>query len=261
MKNLYLTIDDSPSPFTDEMIDYLEENRIPAVLFVRGAFLSDNPKPIIRAIEKGFVIGNHLFSHERCSEMDFVKIVEEIERTETMIDAAYVVAGRERTHRLIRFPHMDRGCGAQIVEYEKYTEYKNILEDIFLDGLNVQSKRPSPEMLALKHKLQIFLEREGFSQPFEGVSHPFFENTEMESAKDCMFTYSTADWMLTDRHKGKWRYKTIDDLINKIDNAPHLKDDNSADIVVMHDDRENILGVMKEILDYWKNQGVRFLSV
>ena len=60
----YLTIDDSPSPHTDEMIDYLAENNIPALLFCRGDFLEANPEPILRAIEKGFVIGNHSYAHQ-----------------------------------------------------------------------------------------------------------------------------------------------------------------------------------------------------
>ena len=52
----------------------------------------DNPGPIVSAIQKGFVIGNHLYSHQRSSELDFTTIIEEIQRTETMIDAAHLVA-------------------------------------------------------------------------------------------------------------------------------------------------------------------------
>ena len=59
---------------------------------------------------------------------------------------------------------MDRGCGAEIVEYHKYPEHQDILESIFfffLDGLNVEPKKPSADMLAKKHKLQIFQTKKG----------------------------------------------------------------------------------------------------
>lgn len=260
MKKIYLTIDDSPSLYTDEMIDFLEENHIPAILFVRGAFLSDSPKSIVRAIQKGFIIGNHLYHHKRSSELSFEEITEEILRTEMMIDAAYIIAEKERPLKLLRFPHMDRGCGAEVVEYHKYPEHKETLESIFLDGLNVAYFEPSADMRATKEKLQIFLDKEGFGQPFTEVTHSFFTQTEMASARDCMFTYSTADWMLTPRHKGNWPYKKIDDLIRKIETTPYLHDKHSADILCMHDDRENILPVMKDILTHLKTQDVKFID-
>ncbi|MBP9050968.1 MAG: polysaccharide deacetylase family protein, partial [Alphaproteobacteria bacterium] len=59
MKFAYLTIDDSPSPHTDSLTDFLVERGVPAVLFCVGERIEANPSPIIRAIEKGMVIGNH----------------------------------------------------------------------------------------------------------------------------------------------------------------------------------------------------------
>ena len=155
---------------------------------------------------------------------------------------------------------MDRGCGAEVVNYHNYPEHKHTLESIFLDGLNVSSSEPSDEMREIKEKLQTFLEEEGFNQPFDKVTHPFFTGTEMVSARDCMFTYSTADWMLTPRHKGNWPYKNIDDLIRKIKTTPYLQDEISADILCMHDDRENILPVMKAILTHLQTQNVKFIT-
>ena len=261
MKNLYLTIDDSPSPFTDEMVDFLESKSIPAILFVRGALLSDNPKPIIRAIERGFIIGNHLSNHLRSSELSFDEIRQEIEDTEMMIDAAYLMAEKKRRHKLIRFPHMDRGCGARVVNFDKYPEHKAVLKDIFLDGLNVKDKEPTEDMVRKKIDVQDYLVQEGYSQPFESVTHSFYTDTEMAKARDCMFTYSTADWMLTQRHKGKWPYKSIDDLIQKIKDTTYLHDENSADIICMHDDRENILDVTKQLLSFWLDNDAHFIDI
>ena len=261
MKDLYLTIDDGPSDHTDDLVDFLEDQSIPAILFVRGEFLSENPKPIVRAIEKGFSIGNHLYSHQRVSDLDFVTVVEEIEHTETMIDAAYVIAEKKREHKLLRFPHMDRGCGGQVVEYDKFPEYREVLKSIFLEGLNAKDTRPDNEMLEKKHKIQIYLEREGYAQPFKGITHSFFTETEMAGARDCLYTYSSCDWMLTPRHKGKWPQKSVQDLIGRMDRTPYLHKDDSADVLLIHDDRENLLDVTKSLVQYWRDKGARFQAV
>ena len=81
------------------------------------------PDPIVRAIEKGFVIGNHTYTHRRASELSFEDVVVEIEKTEKMIDDMYQKAGRARTHKLLRFPHIDRGAGGWVVDYNAAGKY------------------------------------------------------------------------------------------------------------------------------------------
>ena len=70
MPKAYLTIDDSPSQHTIELVDFLSTCGIPAILFVRGALLEQNPAPIEYAIQKGLIIGNHSYAHIPAGDMN-----------------------------------------------------------------------------------------------------------------------------------------------------------------------------------------------
>src|SRR5688572_29155055 len=120
MKTAYMTIDDSPTKHTDQLTDFLLARDIPAVLFCIGSAYTDLgiqcegmeqlPEPIVRAIKKGFVVGNHTYTHRRSSELSYDEVIAEIEKTERIIDDLYKKAGKSRTHKLLRFPHIDRGA-------------------------------------------------------------------------------------------------------------------------------------------------------
>jgi len=61
IKHAYLTIDDSPSKFTKNKVDFLKKNNIKAIFYCRGEFIKGNMNAVIYAIEKGFLIGNHSY--------------------------------------------------------------------------------------------------------------------------------------------------------------------------------------------------------
>jgi peptidoglycan/xylan/chitin deacetylase (PgdA/CDA1 family) len=63
MHEIYLTIDDTPSPLTDDLVDGLVARGVPALLFCRGDFLDASPDAAYRAIDKGMVLGNHGYEH------------------------------------------------------------------------------------------------------------------------------------------------------------------------------------------------------
>ncbi len=235
----YLTIDDSPSPYTDAMIDYLINKNIPALLFVRGHLLADNPEPIIRAIKHGFVIANHSFAHRPFGELCYDEALADIEQCEVLIDDAYNKAGVKRTGKYFRFPYLDRGNGDRIERhFEQVTDI-----DINAD--------------ARVQKLQNYLHEQGFSQPFE-TNHPIYDNASIKSAADCLMTYTSFDWMLTSRHTGQWDYKTIDDLKSRIDKAQF--ENQKGNILIFHDDRDNILPVFQSLIDYMVIKGYKFLD-
>ena len=242
MTKAWLTIDDSPSPETDALTVLLAREDIPALLFARGDRLAEDASPIVRAIERGFTVGSHAFSHGRCSRIGFAAMTEEIKRTDTLIDAAYRAAGRARPAKYFRFPHMDRGAGGWIVDFDAVPEHRQTLIDLFAGGLNIDLTPPSDELRDLKAALQDWLRDEGYTAPDRvAVTYPWFRHTEMASAIDTMFTFSTSDWMVTPRHAGKWPYKTPADLIAKIDRDPWLRDPSSADIVLLHDQADMLV--------------------
>ena len=113
-----------------------------------------------------------------------------------------------------------------------------------------------------KNRMQEYLKNKGFVQPFSNINYPWFKNSEMEDAQDCMYTFSTSDWMLLDRHRGKWKYKTLDDLTDKIDNDPYLNSDDSHSIILIHDKPEpEFPPIFKCLIDHMVTKGYEFLSI
>ena len=204
MTSCYLTIDDSPSSHTDEMIDYLVDKKIPALLFVRGDLLEGNLAPIIRAIKNGFVIGNHSYAHKPFGEYTYEQAIDDIEKCDRIIDKTYEQANVKRPGKYFRFPYLDRGDGDRI---ERYFETVSDV-DISMDE-KVQ-------------KIQTYLHENDFTQPFK-TNHPLYKNKSIASAVDCLMTYTSFDWMLTDRHIGKWNCNNIDDLKHRLDQSDMKK--------------------------------------
>lgn len=105
-------------------------------------------------------------------------------------------------------------------------------------------------------KLQDYLREEGFRQFFE-TNHPLYSNPSIRGAYDCLMTYTSFDWMLTDRHLGKWDYETMSDLKNKIDQDEYLAK-SEGNILIFHDQDETY-ETFKSLIDYMVIKGYKFL--
>lgn len=255
-----LTIDDSPSERTVDLVDFLVREEIPALLFVRGARMEDNPDAILYALKKGMVLGNHTYGHRRASEMGFEVFVADIEKTERLIEDAYTRTGLVRPGKYFRFPHLDRGCGAWVLDFDKVPEeWRSSVQAAFLEGLNFQSASPpTPELVELKDKFQVYLRDSGFTYP---VRDTILEDVcPAENPVDWPFTFSTADWMLTKRHRGQHAYKTLEDLKRKIVTDPWLSDSSFNHVILVHDEAE-IFEVTRELIMYIRNAGFVFTPI
>ncbi len=270
----YLTIDDSPTNHTDQLTDWLSARGIPAVLFCIGSSYQDLhltcqgmtqlPDPIIRAIQKGFVIGNHTWSHRRASTLRLDEIIEEIEKTEKVIDDLYRRAGRGRPAKLLRFPHIDRGTGGWIVDYPSLGEHETTIRELFGNGLNIKLSPPPSEWVDKKNRIQEYLAREGFTANiYPGVTFDWFTQTEMALARDHLYTFSTSDWMMNPdfaTYNQDWAYHSLSDLKQKIENDPWLKNEQSANIVLAHD-HNNMFDVTTSLIDSMVKIGISFREV
>ncbi len=263
MKKTYLTIDDSPSPNTGKVIEYLGQKNIQALFFCIGDHLEKYPDAMEEALHAGHVLANHTYTHRRFSTLSFGACIQEIEKTEHLIDRCYKKAKKIRTGKYFRFPHMDRGTAGWVVDYDAIDEiYREEVITLFADGLNITLERPTDEMIEKKHQLQAYLKQEGYIQPFKGVTHPWFQGTELETARDCMYSFSNSDWMLLDRHRGQWPYKTEEDLKAKIDHDKYLNDETSTHIILAHDKPEpELFPIFKTTLDHMIESGFVFLDI
>ena len=78
MINAILTIDDMPQENTIPIIDYLLGLGIKPLFFAIGEFVEQNPEPVIYALQKGLIVGNHTYSHANLAEVSYEEGIEEI---------------------------------------------------------------------------------------------------------------------------------------------------------------------------------------
>lgn len=121
MTTAYLTIDDAPSADLPEKLAILEERDVPTLFFCEGRRLEDYPDHARRAVEAGFHLGNHAYSHPHASDIAVEAFVDELERTESLLADVYDDAGVSRPAKLFRFPFGDMG-GARAARFQQVLE-------------------------------------------------------------------------------------------------------------------------------------------
>ncbi|MBR6525718.1 MAG: polysaccharide deacetylase family protein [Clostridia bacterium] len=109
MNTALLTIDDIASRNTPMLVDYLTEKGIRPILFGWGEMIEKYYDEALYAVKKGFIVGNHSYSHPHFSELTTQQAIEEIEKCEAVLNKLYDDAGVERLWRPFRFPYGDKG--------------------------------------------------------------------------------------------------------------------------------------------------------
>jgi peptidoglycan/xylan/chitin deacetylase (PgdA/CDA1 family) len=62
-REVALTFDDGPGPYTDQVLDVLHRERVPATFFVVGAMLRYFLPQLDHELQDGFVVGDHTLTH------------------------------------------------------------------------------------------------------------------------------------------------------------------------------------------------------
>ena len=85
-KELYLTFDNGyENGYTAKILDILKEKKIPAIFFVTGHYVKDQPDLLIRMVNEGHLIGNHSWSHPDMTQIPDAKIEEELNRVKNEV--------------------------------------------------------------------------------------------------------------------------------------------------------------------------------
>lgn len=91
-KKVILTFDDGPDPvYTPQILDILEQKKVPASFFVVGMMAEQNIPVLQRIAEKGYEIGNHTFFHPDLSKVSMRRANFELNATRKLIEC---VTGR-----------------------------------------------------------------------------------------------------------------------------------------------------------------------
>jgi peptidoglycan/xylan/chitin deacetylase (PgdA/CDA1 family) len=118
-----LTIDDIATSNTPNLVDYLVEKGITVLMFAQGSHIERYPENVVYALQKGMVVGNHSYSHPNFAEISFEEGIQEIEKTEKLLEDIYKKAGVERKYRPFRFPYGSKG-GDNKDRYQQYFKDK-----------------------------------------------------------------------------------------------------------------------------------------
>jgi len=230
-KIAYLTIDDSPSSDFRRKVNYLSSKKIPAIFFCIGKLLEKRKRVVIHAIKKGFIIGNHSYSHIPFSKLTLVKAKKEIKKTDEIIEWLYKEAKVKRPIKVFRFPELDKGAGNK--------SYPNVNWN-------------NPKVKAL----QTYLKKLGYKQPkFKNINYRWYKKAGLDKCIDVDCTYDSYDWTVSDKSY-EHGIKSLKDLLNRMDeNVPEggrgLNFKKSADIIMMHDHpklKEMFIPMIKKML-------------
>ncbi|GGA30719.1 delta-lactam-biosynthetic de-N-acetylase [Paenibacillus physcomitrellae] len=80
-KEIYLTFDNGyENGYTKPILDTLKAKQVPAIFFVTGHYVKDQPELVKRMVAEGHLIGNHSWSHPDMSAISDGQIKTELER-------------------------------------------------------------------------------------------------------------------------------------------------------------------------------------
>lgn len=97
-KELYLTFDNGyENGYTASILDTLLARKVPAIFFVTGHYVKDQPELLKRMAAEGHLIGNHSWSHPDMTTIPNAKVKEELTKVK---DAVAQVAGQKEMRYL-----------------------------------------------------------------------------------------------------------------------------------------------------------------
>ncbi len=87
-KLVALTFDDGPGPYTEELLNFLKEQKVRATFFLLGTNASRYPALIQRMSEEGHAIGNHSYNHPNLTTLSAGGIANQIAQCNAAINQA-----------------------------------------------------------------------------------------------------------------------------------------------------------------------------
>ena len=81
-KKVYLTFDDGPGQYTDELLDCLEQNNAHATFFMLGQNVSAYPDAPKRMLELGCEVGSHSWDHTQLTTIDLDAVAKQFSDTD-----------------------------------------------------------------------------------------------------------------------------------------------------------------------------------
>jgi peptidoglycan-N-acetylmuramic acid deacetylase len=124
-KELYLTFDNGyENGYTVKILDILKEKKVPAVFFVTGHYIKDQPELLKRMAAEGHLIGNHSWSHPDVTRISNEKLKDELAKVKQ--EVAQVTGQKE-----MQFLRTPRGIfNERVLASSKEQGYTNVFWSI-----------------------------------------------------------------------------------------------------------------------------------
>ena len=218
-KLAFLTIDDGPTHDFQNKVAYLHHKGIPSIFFCTGSNLKRRKEAVFEAIHKGFIIGNHTFSHFSDFENHIERSKDEILRTEDIIEEIYSKSGIARPAKLFRFPGLAKGV-------PNWPYYR-------------PNKRISDRHQEIRNRGQLFLRELSFKQPSWNITYEWFFRYGAHLDLDCDCTFDSFDWGLLEPNQ-EYGYNTLAAVLKRMDEdfpelGRGLNCRNRNEIIMLHD--------------------------
>jgi peptidoglycan/xylan/chitin deacetylase (PgdA/CDA1 family) len=254
-KKAYLTIDDAPSNDFRNKVDFLAERGIPALFFCNGGQIPQHENDVIYAIRKGYIIGNHSWSHPYFSDLSLEDCLSEIRRTDEIIEQVYQKSGVDQPGKFFRFPYFDPGGDENAVKFNQEAQ----------EPPNVRMTFPRDDK---RKAIQSFLKDLGYRQPsFQGITLQWFHQAGLLNRFDVFSTFTQKEYWLN-KENAPEGLNRAEAILAKIDeDNPEkglaLNDPSTSDIILIHDHdySQDIMELFYRIISRYIEKGICFLRV
>jgi len=128
-KIVALTIDDVPSPYTEQILEILHTNDAHATFFVIGSQVAGHEEVMARIVQQGNDLGNHAMHDEPSLSLPSDVLSDQILQVDDLINQAYQTTGITRTAHYFR-----PGSGffsARLLDVAAKLDYHTILGSIY----------------------------------------------------------------------------------------------------------------------------------
>ena len=158
-KVIYLTFDAGyENGYTEDILDVLKEEDVPAAFFVVGNYIEDNPQIVCRMEQEGHVVGNHTMTHP---DMAAIKDEGSFRKELAGLEEAYKEATGKEMKKYYRPPqgkyseeNLKQACdmGYTTVFWSlAYVDWYVDDQPVREDALNILNRRIHPGAIVLLH--------------------------------------------------------------------------------------------------------------
>ncbi|WP_241674573.1 delta-lactam-biosynthetic de-N-acetylase [Paenibacillus luteus] len=137
-KELYLTFDNGyENGYTPRILDVLKDKQVPAVFFVTGHYVKDQPELLKRMIQEGHIVGNHSWSHPDMSTLSEASIKTELDKVKEQVE---ILTGQKE----MKYLRPPRGIFTErVLAASKQFGYTNVFWSVAYKDWDVNAQRGS----------------------------------------------------------------------------------------------------------------------